>query len=96
MARKVIWSLEAVADLEAIADYIARDSLFYASSFVIDAFEASRSLNRFSERGRIVPELSDPAVRELFINNYRLIYRISESRVDILGLIHGRRDLKIL
>lgn len=96
MARKVIWSFEATADLEAIADYIARDSSSYAASFVLEVREASRSLNEFSERGRIVPELSNPSIRELFIKNYRLIYRIEESRVDILGLIHGKRDLKAL
>ena len=96
MARKIIWSFEATADLEAIADYIARDSFFYAAAFVLEVREASRSLNEFSERGRIVPELSNPSVRELFIKDYRLIYRIEESRVDILGLIHGRRDLKTL
>ena len=96
MARKIIWSFEATADLEAIADYIARDSSFYAAAFVLEVREASRSLNEFSERGRIVPELSNSSIRELFINDYRLIYRIEESRVDILGLIHGRRDLKSL
>ena len=94
MARKVIWSFEATADLEAIAEYIARDSSFYAASFVIEVRGASRSLSEFSERGRIVPELSNPSIRELFINDYRLIYRIEESCVEILGLIHGRRDLK--
>lgn len=96
MARKVIWSFEAAADLEAIADYIARDSSFYTASFVIEVREASRSLNEFSERGRIVPELSNPSIRELFIKDYRLIYHIEEFRVVILGLIHGKRDLKVL
>jgi hypothetical protein len=43
-----------------------------------------------------VPELSNPSIHELFINDYCLIYRIEESRVDVLGLIHGRRDLKTL
>jgi plasmid stabilization system protein ParE len=64
MARKIIWSFEATADLEAIADYIAKDSSFYAASFVIEVREASRSLNEFSERGRIVPELSNPSIRD--------------------------------
>jgi hypothetical protein len=27
-------------------------------------------------RGRIVPEISDGAVRELFVKNYRLIYEV--------------------
>jgi len=96
MARKIIWSFEATADLEAIADYIAKDSAFYAAAFVQEIRDASRSLVQFSERGRIVPELYNPNIRELFVKEYRLIYSIEESRVIILGLIHGKRDLMAL
>jgi toxin ParE1/3/4 len=81
---------------QAIANYIAKDSTFYAASFVQEVREASRSLDKLSEKGRIVPELSNPNIRELFIKEYRLIYSIEELRVVILGLIHGRRDLKTL
>jgi plasmid stabilization system protein ParE len=42
MARKIVWSFEATADLEAIADYIARDSSFYAASFVIEVRAATK------------------------------------------------------
>jgi len=96
MARKVNWAYEAATDLEALAEYIARDSAFYASAFVQEIRDASRSLNEFFERGRIVPELGNPNIRELFVREYRLIYSIEESRVVILGLIHGKRDLKRL
>ena len=96
MARKVIWAYEATADIEALTEYIARDSAFYASAFVREIRDASRSLNEFSERGRIVPELGNPNIRELFVREYRFIYSIEESRVVILGLIHGKRDLKRL
>ena len=96
MARKIIWSFEATDDLVAIADYIAKDSVFYATTFVLEIREASRSLKDFSERGRIVPELSDPNIRELFVRGYRLIYNVEESRVVILGIIHGSRDLRSL
>lgn len=96
MARKVVWSFEAVSDLEAIAGYIARDSVSYASAFVQEIRDASRSLNMFSERGRIVPELSNKTIRELSIKGYRLIYCIKESIVVVLGIIHGKRDLQAL
>lgn len=96
MARKVVWSYEATDDLEAVAEYIARDSSFYAAAFVREVLDASRSLNEFSERGRIVPEIANPDIRELFVKEYRLIYSIEESRVVVLGLIHGKRDLKRL
>jgi len=49
-----------------------------------------------AERGRVVPELEEPAVRELIIGNYRLIYEIDGADVSILALIHGARDLAAL
>ena len=93
MAQKVVWSYEAVADLESLAEYIARDSSFYAASFVREIRDASRSLVRFAERGRVVPELSSAKIRELLIKDYRLIYGIEKGRVVILGLIHAKKDL---
>jgi len=96
MARKVVWSYEATEDLDAVADYIARDSAFYAAAFVQEVIEASRSLDMFSERGRIVPEVGNPSIRELFVREYRLIYSIERNRISVLGLIHGKRDLKRL
>lgn len=65
MDRKIVWSFEATDDLIAIADYIAKDSAFYAASCVQEIRDASRSLNELSERGRIVPEFSNPNIREL-------------------------------
>ncbi len=80
MARKVNWAYEAATDLEALAEYIARDSAFYASAFVQEIRDASRSLNEFSERGRIVPELGNPNIRELFVREYRLIFIALKNR----------------
>ncbi|MBI2909921.1 MAG: type II toxin-antitoxin system RelE/ParE family toxin [Chloroflexi bacterium] len=61
-----------------------------------DIRDASRSLSELAERGRIVPEIGKPDIRELFAARYRLVYGIEESRVVILGLVHGKRDLKRL
>lgn len=96
MARKVVWSYEAASDLESLAEYIARDSAFYAAAFVQEIIDASRSLDELSQRGRIVPESGNPNIRELFVREYRLIYSIEENRVVILGIVHGKRDLKRL
>jgi len=58
-----------------------------------EARDASRSLRRFAKRGRIVPEENDPNIRELFIQSYRLIYRLRGNEVEIINFIHGARDL---
>ena len=93
MARRIIWSHEAATDLEALARYIAKDSAFYATAFVREILEAARSLKEFAHRGRVVPEVGNLHIRELFVKEYRLIYRMDESQVVILGLVHGKRDL---
>ena len=94
MARKVIWAYAAEEDLEAAASYIHRDSPVYAASFIDKALEAGRSLDEFAERGRMVPELGDSSIREIFVYSYRLVYRIEDDLISILALIHGRRDFQ--
>jgi len=93
MARQVRWTHEAVTDLEGIAEYISKDSAYYAAAFVEEVLAVASSLNHFSERGRIVPEAGDNTVRELFVKGYRLLYKIGDDSVLVLGIIHGRRDL---
>jgi toxin ParE1/3/4 len=42
--RTVKWTESATSDLEEVAEFIARDSRFYASAVVREARKASRSL----------------------------------------------------
>ena len=95
MASRVIWSKPAWSNLEAAAEYIAKDSPRYAAALIREAREAARSLKEFANRGRVVPEENDVAVRELFISSYRLIYRIRETQVEIVAFLHQSRILKL-
>lgn len=94
MARKVEWTDPAWDDLAGIAEYIARDSEYYAATFVQEIGEAAVSLAEFAERGQVVPEFGDSSIRELLVKSYRLVYRVSEKRVVILTLIHGARRIR--
>jgi plasmid stabilization system protein ParE len=55
---------------------------------------AADSLASFAERGRVVPELDVPAIRELIVEKHRVVYEVEPSRVAILRILHGRRDFK--
>lgn len=59
MEYRVTWSPEALEDLEAVAEYIERDFLFYAQSVVSKILGASRNIKEFPLIGRMVPELGD-------------------------------------
>ena len=54
----------------------------------------SGRLDTFSERGRMVPELNDPAIREVFVFRYRLLYAVADTRVTIVAFLHGARDFE--
>ena len=96
MAQSVIWSSAAFEDFEATTAFIAKDSSHYAATFALEVLEAASTLSQFQDRGRIVPEFALADIRELFVRNYRLIYLISGKDVQILGFIHGSRDLLAL
>ena len=54
MDYKLIWSPQAIEDIQAIADYIARDSISYAESTVGRIFRAPERLIEFPKLGRVV------------------------------------------
>jgi len=64
VARRVAWTETAWRDLEHVADYIAEDSPGYAAALVRRIRDQAHSLEELAERGRVVPELDQPAVRE--------------------------------
>jgi toxin ParE1/3/4 len=93
VALELGWSPEALEDIEQIAEYIERDSGWYAQAVVSRIVEVAESAASFPLRGRVVPELRNESVRELFVYSYRVIYRAEES-VLILAVVHGRRLLE--
>ncbi|MDW7709780.1 MAG: type II toxin-antitoxin system RelE/ParE family toxin [Deferrisomatales bacterium] len=90
---RVVWSPEAVEDVESLAEHIARDSEFYARAVVARLFEETRSLAALPRRGRVVPELGDERLRERFVYSYRLIYRVQRQTVTVVAVVHGARLL---
>jgi toxin ParE1/3/4 len=94
MAR-IKWTPQAADDLETIAAYIADDSPHYSRLFILKIISAIDRLERFPEIGRIVPECSDPAIRELLLGNYRVVYRLKSGFIEILTIYHSARLLDL-
>lgn len=91
--RKIEWTLSAVSDVKGLRDYIARDSLAYSERFVQRLIEVIENRASYPMTGRKMPEARDDNVREIVFHKYRIIYRIETSRILVLMVIHGSRDL---
>jgi toxin ParE1/3/4 len=90
---RVIWSPEALDDLDETCRSIARDSPARAEAFARRIRTAVEQLATFPRSGRIVPELQIELLRELIVGNYRVIYRYSETEVEIATILHAARPL---
>lgn len=90
--REVVWAESARDALDAVIGYIAQDTPQAAVQILDDALRAGASLATFAERGRVVPELNDPAIREVFVYKYRLQYEVGDVRVLIVAFLHSARD----
>ena len=91
---KVFWTENAIQDLLGIKDFISQDSISRAEEWLIELYAAGENLAQFSNRGRIVPEFNQDNLRELLIENYRLVYRIKSSSVEVITVFEGHRQLK--
>jgi len=95
MAYQVIWSSEAIGDIEAIASYIARDSPSYAAAMVRKLLEEIRQLSNNPFAGNPVFECDEPNLREVLTYSYRVIYQIAEETVIITTVLHSKALLSL-
>ena len=78
--------------LDEVLTDIVEDSPDGAVRVLVRALEVAGSLATFSDRGRVVPEIGDVTLREMFVYRYRLLYRVRDERVVIVAFLHGARD----
>jgi len=66
---ELIWSEEAISDLESIYDYIACGSPLYAKYQVESIYNSTERLCQFPESGRRLPEFPRLPYREVIVGN---------------------------
>ncbi len=92
---KIKWSDAAKSDLKGIFEYLSHDSPQYAEYLFERIFESIENLKSFPEMGRRVQELKNPNMRELLLQNYRIVYQYIENSIEIITIFHGKRLLRI-
>ena len=91
---KLIWTKEALLRLQEIEEYISRDNPIAAVDFVDKLITIAETITDDPQKGRVVPELSLENIRELLYKNYRIVYLIKKSSVEVLTIFEGHQLLK--
>jgi addiction module RelE/StbE family toxin len=94
---EVMWAASAEQDLTAIIKYIHADNPPAAKNSLEKIKAKVSNLNSLPQRGRIVPELKQQGIlpyRELVVPPWRVIYRISDSKVYVFSVIDSRQNVE--
>lgn len=89
--KKLFITRQAALDIQDIMEYIARDSIESANRFVDELLHVCRSIPDFPDRGRIVPEVGHPQIREILHKNYRLVYTVRKGKIYLLQVFNAAR-----
>ena len=91
---RINWTKQAVSDLKSIAEFIGKDSKFYAKRQILKIRNSTTLLKTFPLSGKIITEIKKSDLREIIQGNYRIIYKIvSKERIDIITIHHAARSL---
>ncbi|MFQ5865264.1 MAG: type II toxin-antitoxin system RelE/ParE family toxin [bacterium] len=75
---RVVWTQEALDRLSDIEDFISQDSPQRAARFVSYLIEKGESVSENPRIGRILPEISNPNIREIIAKKQSAKYRIDK------------------
>jgi toxin ParE1/3/4 len=87
---------EAISDLDAIWDYIARDSVLAADRMLDQLHERFVLLSDNPEIGELQPHLADGEYRRFTCGNYVIYYRPLRDGIILVRVLHGARDHEAL
>ena len=91
---RLTWSRSAVEASSEILRRIIDDGRPLAGLEWLDGLESRVDKLRDAPfQGRVVPEWSEPTVRELIYGSYRVVYSVADEEVVILTVFHSRRTL---
>ena len=90
---RIIWTDAAKRHLQQIRAYISKDSPENATRFIKKIRNSVAGMKRFPEAGGKVPEARGIELREIFVGNYRVAYRVLDRTIEIVSVIHGARIL---
>jgi plasmid stabilization system protein ParE len=90
---QVIWSPDALQELEGICAFLEQSSSAFAERFAREVRELALSLPQQPRLGAMVPEYDQEDLRERLLHNYRILYRIRGEDVEVVTVVHGARRL---
>lgn len=89
---QLVFLPSAIADLESIGDYIARDNPRRARSFVVELRQQCNKIAANPAAYRPRPELA-AGLRSCAYGNYVIFFSVESDALLIVRILHGATDI---
>ena len=91
---QINWTQPAIDTLAILREYLTNHSSQTTDNFLLRLLDIAFTLNLAPERGRLVFETDHRRdIRELLVDDFRIIYRLHAHQVDTLTVIRIRKHL---
>jgi len=94
LKKKLRWTHLAIEDMNNIKRTISEDNPSAAENVIKTIRNKIERLKDFPTSGRVVPEFQSPALREVIVPPYRVVYRVVSSEIYILRVWHSKQEIK--
>jgi toxin ParE1/3/4 len=84
---------QAETDLETILEDLQQKNSAMAERYATAFHDKGQMLAQFPEIGRARPEIA-PKLRSTLVRPYVIFYRLEGDAVQIIRILHGKRDLR--
>jgi len=93
MAYRVRWSEQASEDLKELVQFLSQHDPEIARSLAEKIVARLDATAEHPLSGRVVPEKANPAIREVILNPYRLVYFVEKEKeaISVVRIWHAAR-----
>ncbi len=88
----VVITDEALDDLAKIGREIAKDNPTRSRTFLMELHDRCVQLAAMPRAYPLIPRKEQAGIRRRVYGNYLIFYRISDTTIEVLHVIHGARD----
>lgn len=89
---KVVITDEALSDISSITRFIKKDNPKRAVSFALELRDACRQLGNSPNAFAALYDYAESGIRKRPYGNYLIFYRVMNSTIEILHVLHGAQD----
>jgi plasmid stabilization system protein ParE len=93
---KVVFADDAMADLEQIGDFIARDSPRRAATFIRELRQPAIAIGAAPRAFPLIARYRQHGIRFRAFGSDLIFYTLGDDRLAIVHVLHGARDYEAL